>query len=172
MSQRVIGIDPGLRLSGYGAVVVGERAMEPKLLEAGVIRLDGKLPIEQRLDQLAGDLEQLLLELTPDVMVVEKLYAHYRHPRTAILMAHARGVILLCAQRCHVPVAHMPSTEIKKALTGYGHASKQQMQHAVASQLNLAEPPSPPDVADALAIAVTYARRVAFERLADQGNPA
>ncbi len=165
MPHTVLGIDPGLRVTGYGAVRLADGALEPTLLEAGLIRLNAKVAIEARLKQLATDLDALLAELTPSVLVVEKLYAHYRHPRTAILMAHARGVILLCAEQRGIAVEHVPSTAVKKALTGYGHASKQQMQRAVASQLGLARPPSPADVADALAIALTWGRRIALNRL-------
>jgi crossover junction endodeoxyribonuclease RuvC len=80
-------------------------------------------------------------------------------------MGHARGVILLCARQFDLPVEHLPSTEVKKSITGYGHASKEQMQRAVQSQCRLAELPSPPDVADAIAIALTCARRRALEAL-------
>ena len=139
-------------------------SFEPRLLEGGVIRLDRKQPLEDRLAQLYEELEALLEQLKPDCMAVEKLYAHYKHPRTSILMAHARGVILLCARKRDIKVDHLPSTEVKKAITGYGHASKQQIQEAVRSQCGLDELPSPPDVADAIAIALTYARRVAYER--------
>lgn len=163
--QRTLGIDPGLRMTGYGAVELADGDLEPALMEAGVIRLDGDNSIEQRLAQLAVDLDGIIVRLKPTCMVVEKLYAHYRHPRTAILMAHARGVILLGARKRGVCVEHLAATEVKKAVTGYGHASKQQMQSAVASQLNLAEPPHPPDVADAIAIALTHARRAAVARL-------
>ena len=163
--QRVLGIDPGLRLTGYGAVALPEDVVEPNLLEAGVIELDGRQQIEQRLQQLYEDLGQLMDQIMPTCVVVEKLYAHYNHPRTAILMAHARGVILLCAQQRGLRVEHLPSTEVKKAVTGYGHASKQQIQQAVASQLGLKQLPSPPDVADAIAIALTHGRRIAIQRL-------
>ena len=163
--QRVLGIDPGLRLTGYGAVVLPEDAVEPALVEAGVIQLDGRQKVEQRLHQLYEDLDQIMKQLMPTCVVVEKLYAHYNHPRTAILMAHARGVILLCAQQHGLSVVHLPSTEVKKAVTGHGHASKQQIQQAVASQLRLKHPPSPPDVADAIAIALTHGRRIALQRL-------
>lgn len=163
--QRVLGIDPGLRLTGYGAVALPEDVVEPALLEAGVIELDGRQQIEQRLQQLYEDLGQLMDQIMPTCVVVEKLYAHYNHPRTAILMAHARGVILLCAQQRGLRVEHLPSTEVKKAVTGYGHASKQQIQQAVASQLGLKQLPSPPDVADAIAIALTHGRRIAIQRL-------
>ncbi len=163
--QRTLGIDPGLRMTGYGAVALGDGELEPALVEAGVIRLDSESSMEQRLELLDHDLDQIIVRLKPTCMVVEKLYAHYRHPRTAILMAHARGVILLSAQKRGVCVDHLPATEVKKAVTGYGHASKQQMQLAVASQLRLDKPPHPPDVADALAIALTHARRAAVARL-------
>lgn len=163
--QRIVGIDPGLRVTGWAVVSLAEGTIEPQLVEAGVFRLDAGRPIEHRLEQLFDDLEALIDQHEPAIMVVENLYAHYRHPRTAILMAHARGVILLAAQRKDVAVEHIPSTAVKKALTGHGHASKEQMQHAVASQCGLREPPSPPDVADAIAIALTHGRRVAVGRL-------
>lgn len=166
--SRVLGIDPGLRITGYGVVDAGQGTSalaDPRLIEAGVIRLDAGLSLEKRLVQLQGDLDGLLDEFVPDTVAVEKLYAHYRHPRTAILMAHARGVILLCAQRRGRAVVHLPSTEVKKAVTGYGHASKQQVQRAVQAQFGLVEPPTPPDVADALAIALTHARRLALSTL-------
>ncbi len=78
-------------------------------------------------------------------------------------MGHARGVILLCAAQLKIPVDHLPATEVKKALTGYGHASKEQMQRSVQAQFRLAALPSPPDVADAIAIALTSARRAMSE---------
>ncbi|MEX2214583.1 MAG: crossover junction endodeoxyribonuclease RuvC [Phycisphaeraceae bacterium] len=159
---RVMGIDPGLRLTGYAAVDLPKGAIEPQLIEAGVIRLTVKTSMEARLGQLHAELSDLLDALKPGRLAVEKLYAHYKHPRTAILMGHARGVILLCAAQRKIEVEHLPSTEVKKAMTGYGHASKEQMQRAVQAQCNLPELPSPPDVADAIAIALTSARRLAL----------
>jgi crossover junction endodeoxyribonuclease RuvC len=129
------------------------------------VRLSTKASLEKRLEQLYRDLDELLVELRPTRLAVEKLYAHYKHPRTAILMAHARGVILLAAQQRGIPLEHLPATEVKKAVTGYGHASKLQVQRAVQSQLNLAALPQPPDVADAIAIALTAARRLALEQI-------
>ncbi len=162
--QRVLGIDPGLRLTGYGVVAFARGDLEPRLVEAGVIRLDAQQSIENRLVQLHQDLTQVIAELAPNHLAVEKLFAHYRHPRTAILMAHARGVILLAAQQQGLSIHDLPSTEVKRAVTGYGHASKQQMQLSVQSQCDLVEPPSPPDVADAIGMALTLARRMAVAR--------
>lgn len=163
--QYVLGIDPGLRLTGYGVVALDEGAFEPRLIEAGVVRLDAALSMEGRLDQLYTDMVGVIEEHKPDHLAVEKLYAHYKHPRTAILMAHARGVILLAARRRGVSVEHLPSTAVKRAVTGYGHASKEQVQRAVQSQCRLPAPPSPADVADAIAIALTSARRLSLARL-------
>lgn len=160
---RVLGIDPGLRLTGYGVVDLADGAIEPTLVEGGVIRLDAKQPMEDRLVQLRDDLAGLIETLKPDRLAVEQLYAHYAHPRTAILMGHARGVILLCGAAAGLPIEHLAATEIKKSLTGNGHASKRQMQISIQAQCNLAEPPSPPDVADAIAIALCHARRLATD---------
>ena len=162
---RVLGIDPGLRITGYGVVDLADGQIEPTLVEGGVIRLSPKLSMEKRLGQLFHDLNELIQEFHPQQVALEKIYSHYKHPRTAILMAHARGVILLAAQQQGLSVEHLPSTAVKKALTGYGHASKEQMQKAVQTQFRLKAPPSPPDVADAIAIALTHARRVAVTRL-------
>ena len=167
---RVLGIDPGLHITGYGLVEVDPNGgaaalLEPRLIEAGIVKLTPKLALEKRLGQLHDDLVSLIEECKPDVMAVEKLFAAYNHPRTAILMAHARGVILLCAQRAGIGVVSLPATEVKKAVTGYGHASKEQVQRAVMTQCRLAQMPNPPDVADAIAIALTQARRLAIERM-------
>jgi crossover junction endodeoxyribonuclease RuvC len=162
---RILGIDPGLHLTGYGLVDVAEGSFEPVLVEGGVFRFNPRLAMEKRLLKLHEELGQFIKESQPTHLAIEQLYAHYAHPRTAILMGHARGVILLCAQEQGLEVAHLPSTTVKKAMTGYGHASKRQMQLAVQSQLKLKEPPSPPDVADAIAIAFTFARRKAISNV-------
>jgi len=163
--MRVLGIDPGLRLTGFGLVEVRPGAIEPTLLEGGVIKLDAKASIPDRLAQLAEDLDGVIAGANADRLAVEQVYSHYAHPRTAIIMAHARGVILLCAKRGGLGIEELAATEVKKALTGNGHASKEQMQLAVQAQFRLPEPPSPPDVADAIAIAACHARRVALASL-------
>ena len=104
--------------------------------------------------ELETELETLIDEHKPDVCAVEQLYAHYAHPRTAILMGHARGVILLVATRRGLRCEQFAANRIKQSLTGHGHASKTQMQRAIQAQWNLPAPPEPADVADALAIAL------------------
>lgn len=151
----LLGIDPGLQVCGY-AVVKKER-LRQTLLEAGIFRTDGAATLEARLNQIAEDIQTLLQTHQPDVVAVEQLYAHYKHPRTAILMGHARGVILQQAARAGAVVRSFSATRIKKSLTGNGRASKGQMQRAIQTVLNLSEPPEPPDVADAIAAALCCA---------------
>jgi crossover junction endodeoxyribonuclease RuvC len=155
--MRILGIDPGLRLTGYGVIDAAD-PVRPRLLDGGVIRLRETQALSQRLVELETELDSLFDEHKPDVCAVEQLYSHYAHPRTAILMAHARGVILLVAQRRGAKVEQYPANRIKQAITGHGHASKEQMQRAIQSMWNLKDPPDPPDVADALAVAVCCAR--------------
>ncbi len=157
---RILGIDPGLRLTGYGAIDYrpGGTSLNADLIDAGVVRLDGKTPMPDRLVVLERELSVLMNELSPEVVAVEMLYSNYAHPRTAILMAHARGVILLCAKRHGARVEQLPATRIKQSLTGFGQAKKGAMQRAIQSYWKLPRPPEPPDVADALAVALCCGR--------------
>ena len=162
--MRVLGIDPGLRLTGYGCVepVRAKGPASPagaRIVEAGVFKLDVKTSISDRLAELEQDLSALLERVKPELVGVEQLYAHYKHPATAIVMGHARGVILLAIRRANVPLVELRPNEVKKASTGYGHAAKDQMQKAMQFEFGLRELPRPPDVADALAIALTAMRR-------------
>ena len=154
--MKILGIDPGLRLTGYG-VIEGD-PMRPRLLDGGVLRLSEKTSIAHRLVELEAGLTELFNEYRPEVCAVEMLYAHYKHPRTAILMGHARGVILLVARRNGAQVEEFSANRIKKNTTGNGHASKPQMQRAMQHVFNLKALPEPPDVADALAVALCCAR--------------
>jgi crossover junction endodeoxyribonuclease RuvC len=159
---RIIGIDPGLQLTGYG--VIDWRPVRPQLVDGGVIRLKTKTSIADRLVELEQELDDLVAEHKPDACAVEQLYSNYEHPRTAILMGHARGVILLVARRRGVRIEEFAANRIKQSLTGHGHASKSQMQRAIQAQWNLAEPPEPPDVADALAVALCCGQAIGLER--------
>ena len=159
--MRILGIDPGLNITGYACVEIVPNRHDPQLVEGGVFRLKSGESIAYRLAQLHEDLSTVLDELKPQAMAVERLFSNYRHPRTPILMGHARGVVLLCAQLRAIELQELAATEVKKAMTGNGHASKHQMQQAVQSQLGLAQPPEPADVADAIGIALTAARRLA-----------
>lgn len=152
MDAVICGIDPGLRATGYAVVAAsGERLT---VLDAGVCRFDESPPLAERLADIDRDITGILSEHNPMVVAVEELYAHYKHPRTAILMGHARGVILLSAARLGIEVRSYAATRIKRYLTGNGRATKAQVQRAIQSTLGLDTLPEPPDLADALAIAI------------------
>lgn len=153
---RILGIDPGLQLTGYG--VIDFSPTKSRLIDAGVIRLNPKHDVASRLVELERELIDIFQEHKPAVCAVEELYAHYKHPRTAILMGHARGVILLCAQRASVHIEALAANRIKQSITGHGHASKEQMQRAIQFVFGLKTLPEPPDVADALAVALCCGR--------------
>lgn len=149
LSLTILGIDPGLDRTGYAVLKTGTR----RVIDAGLLRSSNKLPLARRLREIEAGLEELLSEYAIDLVAVEDLYAHYKHPRTAILMGHARGVVLVSAARHAIDVASLPATMVKRTLTGNGHAGKLQMQRAILATLELSVMPEPPDVADALAIA-------------------
>jgi crossover junction endodeoxyribonuclease RuvC len=151
----ILGIDPGLQVCGYA--VIEAKRLDTKLIEAGVFRTDGKAELAERLCQIAADVEHVLKTHKPDAVAVEQLYAHYKHPRTAILMGHARGVILQKAAEAGAKVKDFAATRIKKSLTGNGRATKNQMQRAIQTVLALPDVPEPADVADAIAIALCCA---------------
>ncbi len=157
----ICGIDPGLQVCGYA--IIQRQQGQDRLIEAGVFRIRDKAPLATRLVQVADDMTAILERFGPDVVAVEELYAHYKHPRTAILMGHARGVILLQAARSGAEVRSFSATRIKKSLTGHGRAGKAQMQRAIRSTLGLAEVPEPPDVADAIAVALCCANECGRE---------
>jgi crossover junction endodeoxyribonuclease RuvC len=156
--MRVLGVDPGLGCTGYALVDQGLH-QSAKLVEAGTIRTDARLPLPERLDQLFRDLTSVIEDLTPAAMALEDLYMEYRFPRTALLMAHARGAICLAAARGGLPVWSFPPAQIKVSVVGHGSASKEQVQAMVARTFSLAQPPTPNDVADAMAVALTAHRR-------------
>jgi crossover junction endodeoxyribonuclease RuvC len=155
--QRVLGIDPGLQITGYAVVEVSPRG--PVVCEAGIVRGGegrARADMAERLLSLYNGIVEVVDQFHPAVVAVEQLYAHYEHPRTAILMAHARGVIFLAAGQRGLPVVSYNATRIKKTITGNGHASKEQVQRTVQRELNLPRLPEPPDVADALAAALCH----------------
>jgi crossover junction endodeoxyribonuclease RuvC len=155
--SRILGVDPGLQITGYAVIESGPNA--PKVCEAGIIRTaPGRATpdMEQRVLTLYNSIVEVMDQFQPHVMAVEQLYAHYQHPVTAILMAHARGVLFLAAGQRQLPVVSYNATRIKKTITGNGRAPKEQVQRVIQQELGLAKLPEPPDVADALATALCH----------------
>lgn len=163
--MRVLGVDPGLGCTGYGIIEVARQKPaktrrqnnnDSVLLEAGVIKTSAKEELSNRLRRIYKGLEQVIQIYKPQVLVVEELYSHYRNPRTAIVMAHARGVICLVAANMHIGLIGYSAKKVKMAVTGSGAAKKPQVQKVIKELLRLKKEPSPDDVADALALAITY----------------
>ncbi len=156
-----MGIDPGLRITGYACLEGGNAALPAGLhgsscviAEAGVFRLrSAGRSLSARLAELDRDIRSALERLRPDIVAVEGLFAHYRHPATAVVMGHGRGVVLLAVESAGLELVELKPAQIKKSMTGYGQATKAQMQSAVQATFGLDEPPQPADVADAIAIA-------------------
>lgn len=154
---RILGIDPGLATLGFGVIDVdphtqGHRSgVRP--LDFGVISTPAQSPVGDRLCTIYTDLHHLIEQFQPDRVVIEKFF-FYRMGNT-ILVAQARGVVLLVLAQHHLPMVEFTPAQVKQALTGYGKADKAEVQEAVARELNLTILPRPDDAADALALALT-----------------
>jgi crossover junction endodeoxyribonuclease RuvC len=151
----ILGVDPGLQRTGYG-LIDSSGPEKMTLIEAGVVRTDSDDNISGRLVDIYKNLIEIIDEYKPEALVLEKIFAHYKHPATAILMGHARGVICLACGVKGIKLINYPSTRIKKAVTGNGRASKRQVQQSVKAFLGLKSDPEPVDISDALAMAICY----------------
>ncbi len=151
--MRIIGIDPGTGILGFGVVDVHNNQF--KLVTAGVITTPAHTPLDERLEEIFDGLTEIITETKPEVMSIEKLFFS-RNVTTAISVAQARGVAMLTGRKSRLPIAEYTPQEIKQTLTGYGKADKKQMQEMVRLQLGLSEVPKPDDCADALAAAMTH----------------
>ena len=160
----VLGIDPGTATTGYG-VVRGEGLGPFSLIECGVIRTRSRDLLPARLREIHDGVAELIARHAPDAVAVEDVF-YARNVRTTVVLGHARGVVLLAAERAGVVVREYPPADIKKAVTGTGAATKEQVQFMVARLLRLKSPPSPADAADGVAAALTCAMRGARGPLA------
>jgi len=158
MAQRILGLDPGLAILGFGALNCRAKASDADqetsvaLVDFGIIHTPATLGLGQRLAMIYDDLSALLQTIQPDLVALEKLF-FYRMGNT-IAVAQARGVALLVLSQYGAPMMEFTPAQVKQALTGYGNADKQSVQQAVARELNLYQTPKPDDAADALAIAL------------------
>ncbi|MFH1355386.1 MAG: crossover junction endodeoxyribonuclease RuvC [Candidatus Omnitrophota bacterium] len=152
--MRILGIDPALTVTGYG--VIETKINSISLLEAGIVTTNAKEVLTKRLNRIYQAVTKLISDTNPDVMVLEKLYAHYRHPMTAFILGQARGVICLACAREDISLVEYAATRVKKAIVGKGLASKYQVQRMVASTMGLTKLPKYNDVTDALALAIAH----------------
>ena len=151
--SRVLGVDPGLVATGFA--VLASTLAGFAVLASGVIATGADQPLEARLAEIHEGLMKVIDAQAPALLVVEDLYTEYKFPRTALQMAHARGVIYLAARQRGVPVLALAPAEVKRVVTGNGAAAKEQMQHAMQRLLGLGALPAPSHIADALALAFT-----------------
>lgn len=152
--MRILGIDPGTGILGFGVVDVNGRHLS--LVDAGVVRTPPHTPHDERLEDIYNSLTEIIEATKPDAYSVEKLF-FTRNITTAMTVAEARGVALLVARQHGVPIYEYTPPQIKQTLTGYGKADKKQVQEMVRLQLGLKEVPKPDDCADAIAAAITHA---------------
>ncbi|TVQ05229.1 MAG: crossover junction endodeoxyribonuclease RuvC [Leptolyngbya sp. DLM2.Bin27] len=160
MGQRIFGLDPGLAILGFGVIdgddpgslqAPGSHA-EATVVDFGVIETPAKTPVGDRLSTIYTDLHSLFDQYKPDQVVIEKFF-FYRMANT-ILVAQARGVVMLVLAQHRLPYLEFTPAQVKQALTGYGNADKADVQQAVARELGLERIPRPDDAADALALAL------------------
>lgn len=152
----ILGIDPGLNVTGYG--LIDSKKDGFILKEAGFIKTLSCEGLPKRLNKIYSALSELLNRCKPQALVIEKLYAHYRHPLTASLLGHARGVICLLAEQKTIPFYEYSATRVKKVMTGSGHASKLQIQKMVEHTMGLKTGHfGPVDTTDAISLAITHA---------------
>lgn len=158
----ILGIDPGTAITGYGLCSVESDKI--KVLDYGCIRTTSKENAALRLLKVYETLEQLIREKQPQHLAVEQLFFN-KNVRTALIVGQARGVVLLAAAKANIPVWEYTPLQVKQAVTGYGQATKKQVQEMVRLFLNLSELPQPDDIADALAIAICHAHSFVFKML-------
>lgn len=151
--MKIIGIDPGTGILGFGVIeVVGKNA---RFITAGVIKTPAHTPLDERLEEIFDGLNELIAETNPDVMSIEKLF-FARNVTTAMSVSHARGVAMLAGRKARLKFGEYTPLQIKQTMTGYGKADKKQVQEMVRLHLSLSEIPRPDDAADALAAALTH----------------
>ncbi len=155
--KRIIGLDPGFGIVGYGVVDI--QGKSESLVKYGAIRTSAKDSIPKRIEKIYDVLSQILTEYMPDESAVEELY-FFRNVTTAISVGEARGVMLLALEKFGVKIYEYTPMEVKLSVTGYGKATKRQVQEMVRVMLNMNDIPRPDDAADALAIALCHAHQI------------
>ena len=153
--MRILGIDPGIAIVGFG-LIESERG-SVRMLQYGAVTTEAGLPLATRLLQIENDMTALIAQLQPDEIAIEELFFS-KNITTGIAVAHGRGVILCTAEKLGVPICEYTPMQVKQAVVGYGLAEKKQVMDMTRRLLHLKTVPKPDDAADALAIAICHAR--------------
>ncbi|MDA8352260.1 MAG: crossover junction endodeoxyribonuclease RuvC [Firmicutes bacterium] len=165
--MRILGIDPGIAIVGYG--VIDQRGNRLKPVDYGSIQTEAGLPTATRLKQIYDAATQLFSRFQPEVVAIEKLFFN-RNVTTAFAVGQARGVVMLAAEETGAMITEYTPLQVKMAVVGYGQAQKRQIQEMVRMLLNLPEIPKPDDVADALGVAICQAHSTTFSKRIGQGR--
>ena len=158
--MKILGVDPGLQICGYGLVDWNNNSA--CLIEAGVVKTKRGQRTEKRLQFIYDTCFKLIKRMQPEVVALEKLYSHYRHPTTSYALGQARGMICLICSQLKIALYEYPSTRIKKAVVGKGRATKFQIQKMVQQLLGIKTTPKYFDVTDALAVAITHGHTLRY----------
>ena len=157
--MRVLGVDPGTAITGYGVIETGNGAPGMgRLIECGVFRFGRGDSLPHRLAELHAEIAELIRRHQPSVLALENAFYH-KNVRTTLVLGHARGVVLLAAQQKGLDIAEYPPATVKKTVVGMGGAQKSQVAAMVARLLGLKQAPRPADAADGVAVALTYILR-------------
>ena len=165
--MRILGIDPGIAIVGYG--VVDKEGNSYKTIAYDAVTTRAHTPLPERLELVYNGVNEIIKQYKPDVMSIEELFFN-NNAKTALTVGQARGVIILAAMQNNIPVYEYTPLQVKQALTGYGRASKTQIQQMMKSMLGLSAIPKPDDVADALAIAVCHGNSMRFNSIKQFGG--
>lgn len=160
--MRILGIDPGLRCTGYGVIDVAGR--RTGVVQCGTIRTNADHSFARRLQTIYDDISDIIREYEPDEFAIEEAF-YSKNAKTALQLGHVRGVAMLAAVHTDLPVSEYSAKKIKMAITGRGGASKEQVQFMVTRMLGLKEPPKPMDVSDALACALCHQQQIHLQIL-------
>jgi crossover junction endodeoxyribonuclease RuvC len=163
----VLGIDPGLAVTGYGVVDAGSPS--PRPIAAGAVRTNAEVPVAERLAELFADMEALISEYQPVEIALEQVFVN-RNLQTATSVGRASGVVLLAAARSGIPVSEYTPSAVKLAVAGTGDASKVQVQAMVARLLGLGDAPRPADAADAFAVALCHLQSASLRRAIERAT--
>lgn len=157
--MRVLGVDPGTSVTGYGVIETGNGTSGMgRLIECGVIRFAGRSPLPRRLHELHEHITDLITRHRPGALALENVFYH-KNVHTTLVLGHARGVILLAAQQAGIDIAEYPPATVKKTVAGAGGATKKRIGGMVARLLRLKDVPKPADAADGVAVALTHILR-------------
>jgi len=164
-SLTILGVDPGIKNTGYGIVKVAENN-QPQLFTYGHIHTNAKNSLAERLYQIYSGLEKIIKQVSPDIMVVENIF-YSENVKTAIIMGHARGAILTAGMNNACKIAEYSPREVKQSVVGNGGAAKEQVHYMVKRLLNISEDIQPDDASDAVAVALCHWHKLKYNRLVE-----